>query len=204
MLLRVPAASLAELAAFSNKLKPWGHTPYTVATRISFDRNEAYPKFQFSAVRELTDEEAEKVVALREDERVGRILNEAVEHAEAQVLEPVKDESIFEQPPAPKPTSAPAAKPVAAPKAAPAPRKAPAAAPAAQTSVGAAQNAAPVVDAEYTEVQAPAKETPPVKAKTNGSTPPKPVQAAPVEADEGNAPESFDDLLEGLLDTPEG
>lgn len=80
MLLRVPAASLQELPQYSAKLKQVGHTSFSVGTRIKFDLEVAYPKFLLSPVRALTEEEAEYVLALREDPRTLRILNESLEY----------------------------------------------------------------------------------------------------------------------------
>lgn len=112
MLLRVPSASLQELTAYGYVLQKLGYPAAGVATRVSFDTAEAYPKFKFSPIRALTDEEVDMVLALREDARVGRILSEAAEPlaltAPAQEATPQ-----FEQPAlaavAPKAAAAPAA-----------------------------------------------------------------------------------------------
>ena len=99
MLLRVPAASLQELATFGNKLAGLGYPSYSIAARIAFDPAEAYPKMVFSAIRPLTDQEADAVLALREDIQVSRILAEGTEYAAAPVAAPVTLASVFEQPP---------------------------------------------------------------------------------------------------------
>jgi hypothetical protein len=77
MLLRVPAASLKDLKAYGDLLATYQYPYYACATRISFDPKEAYPKFVFSAIRPLTDDEARKVLALRDDKKVSAVLSEA-------------------------------------------------------------------------------------------------------------------------------
>lgn len=79
MLLRVPAASLKDLKAYGDLLNSYQYPYYAVATRISFDPKEAYPKFVFSAIRPLTDDEARKIMALRDDKRVSTVLNETAD-----------------------------------------------------------------------------------------------------------------------------
>jgi hypothetical protein len=144
MLLRVPAASLKELGLYARKMEQAGFPLAAISTRISFDPSVAYPKLVFGAVRALTDEEVEKVLALREDARVAAILNESVEYDDApHAAAPAPAEQLFEQPPAqplsPKmqqalqqelaPKPAPAPQPAPAPKPAPAPAPKPAPAP---------------------------------------------------------------------------
>lgn len=128
MLLRVPAASLKDLKSYGDKLGAVQYPYYAVGTRIGFDVNEAFPKFAFNPIRALTDEEADAVLALRDDPRVNRILNEAVEVVRHEPEAPAAPtvESLFEQPPPPKAAPAPAQKPAqAAPKPAPKPAPAP-------------------------------------------------------------------------------
>jgi hypothetical protein len=79
LLLRVPAASLQDLKGYANKLTAVGAPSFAVGTKISFEQGTAYPKFVFAPIRGLSEEEATKVIALREDDRVQRILNEQVE-----------------------------------------------------------------------------------------------------------------------------
>lgn len=110
MLLRVPAASLQDAASYATTLGQLGYPIEAVGTRIAFDTKEAYPKLLFSAIRPLTDAEADKVLSLRDDIRVARILAEGSEHAAAPALPAPTPQSVFEQPPA---ASAPA---VEAPK----------------------------------------------------------------------------------------
>jgi hypothetical protein len=98
MLLRVPAASLQELATFGNKLAGLGYPSYAIAARIAFDPAQAYPKFTFGAIRPLNDQEADAVLALRDDIQVSRILAEGTEYA-APAAASVTAASMFEQPP---------------------------------------------------------------------------------------------------------
>lgn len=110
MLLRVPAASLNDLAQFGNKLQALGYPYYAVGVRISFDPAESYPKFQFGAIRPLDEAEARLVLEMQNDPAVSRILAEGSEHVAALPPQaPPSPESMFEQPPAPKPAPAPAA-----------------------------------------------------------------------------------------------
>jgi hypothetical protein len=99
MLLRVPAASLQNMAAYGDKLKQLGYVPFGVATRVSFDTKVTHPQFVFGAIRALKDEEAEVVQELRNDERVDRILSLAHEDAQEQPVKELKPEDVFEQPP---------------------------------------------------------------------------------------------------------
>lgn len=100
MLLRVPAASLQDLAQFGQKMQKLGYPYYAIATRIAFDQNESYPKFVFSAIRPLTDAEAEQVLASRDTDQVGRILAEASEFAiEPEQTRQEELKGAFEQPP---------------------------------------------------------------------------------------------------------
>lgn len=136
MLLRVPAASLKDLKLYGDTLQSYGVPYYAAATRIGFDHSEAYPKFTFSAIRPLSDVEAQKVLGLREDARVASILSEQVEAAHHEPEAPVVPKSPFEngatatQTPSPAPVAvtAPAAQPVQ-PVANPAPETAQVAAP---------------------------------------------------------------------------
>jgi hypothetical protein len=109
MLLRIPAASLNELAQFGNKLASLGYPYNSVGVRIGFDPAEAFPKFKFSAIRPLTDEEAGAVLELQADPQIGRILAEGSEHAQAPAPAAPTVDSVFEQPPvaAPAPVAAP-------------------------------------------------------------------------------------------------
>lgn len=120
MLLRVPAASLKDLKNYGDTLNSYGYPYYAVATRISFDPAEAYPKFVFGAIRPLTEGEARVIADWRKDHRVTQLLNESVDLApQTPAAAPAQ---IFEQPtPAAAPAPAPVATPAPAPTVAAAP-----------------------------------------------------------------------------------
>jgi hypothetical protein len=83
MLLRVPAASLRDLGAFDDKMKGMGYPYYSLAAKISFDPAEAYPKFVFTPLAPLTDEQADVILAYRDSNQVSTILAEGSEVAVA-------------------------------------------------------------------------------------------------------------------------
>jgi hypothetical protein len=98
MLLRVPAASLKTVKEYGDKLAQMGWPFYAIGTRITFG-TEAYPKFVLTPVRALSDEEADRIIALRDDPRIGRILNESVVESEGA---PAEDAFAKLPPPPPK------------------------------------------------------------------------------------------------------
>lgn len=106
MLLRVPAASLNDLAQFGNKLQSLGYPYYSVGVRIAFDPAESFPKFQFGAIRPLDEAEARMVLEMQSDASVSRILAEGSEHSAPPAIAAPTPDSVFEQPPAPKPAPA--------------------------------------------------------------------------------------------------
>lgn len=125
MLLRVPAASLAELGLMGKNLKARGFPYNAVSVRIGFDMEASYPKLTFKPVRPVTEDEAEKIKALLSDDKLHRILAEAVEQLppaeptaqmeqqELPLAEPA--DPLFEQAPAKaKPKSRPTAPKVVA------------------------------------------------------------------------------------------
>lgn len=126
MLLRVPAATLKDLKAYGDLMSSYGYPYFGVATRVSFDPKEAYPKLVFSAIRPLTDEEGGQVIALREDKRTASVLNEVADMKA--VSAPAEEAAAI--PDSPFEMAAPVAAPkAAAPKPAPkAPKPAPVAA----------------------------------------------------------------------------
>lgn len=124
MLLRIPPASLKDLKAYGDLLGSYNFPYYAAATRIAFNAEEAFPKFEFTALRPLTEDEAAKVIELRNDKRVSTVLAETVETTTQGVTieaeAPVKAKSPFEQAPVTeagkggqKPASAPEPKPAA-------------------------------------------------------------------------------------------
>lgn len=202
MMLRVPAASLKELVAYSNQLRGVNFDYYMVGTRISFDVNEAYPKFQLRAIRALTDAEAAKVIKLREDSRVKRIIEGQVEAAmhEPAKAEPAKPNltTIFEQPPqqaAPTTVSNPAPAPtppvVIKPKVEPQVR----------SGIGELPDGTEVeYNLDTGEVIRVIKEAPKVEAP-KPVIKPKATTAPATDETAGVAPEQFTQLLDGLLKT---
>jgi hypothetical protein len=79
MLLRVPAASLADLALMGKNLKARGFPYNAVSVRIGFDMDASYPKLTFKPIRPVTEDEAVKIKTLLSDDKLTRILAEAVE-----------------------------------------------------------------------------------------------------------------------------
>jgi hypothetical protein len=111
MLLRVPAASLKDLKGYGELMSKYGYKYYAVSTRISFDVKDSYPHLVFSAIRPLDDAQAVRVLELRDDERVTRILSEGENIAGAPAQEAAQAASPFEEQPedVKASTSAPAA-----------------------------------------------------------------------------------------------
>jgi hypothetical protein len=190
LLLRIPAASLKDLKAYGDLLNSYQYPYYACATRIAFDPKEAYPKFVFSAIRPLTDDEAKKVMALRDDKRVSTVLSETAETRAAATQEaaPAVPSSPFEQAPAsetPKLSEqakavAPAVDPEAEAKAAAKAEKKRKAAEAAAAAARLAALAAAEVDDDADEDE---DEEPSMVTPTGNAA----------------APGSFDDMLENIL-----
>jgi hypothetical protein len=81
MLLRVPAASLADLAAYGKGLKAKGYPYNAVVTRLSFDMDASYPKLKFKAVRALSADEISAVAQYRSSDVMEAILSSTAEIA---------------------------------------------------------------------------------------------------------------------------
>jgi hypothetical protein len=144
MLLRVPAASLADLKVFGETMKRRGFAYNGVAVRLGFDLDTAYPKVTFKAMRVLTDAEAAIVAEHLNGDVVARILATAGEIApidadDTAIAGAAPADPDFEQPP----VAPPAAKVAAAPKAVAAARPGPAPAPAAKPAATAAVRPGP-------------------------------------------------------------
>ena len=119
--LRVPAASLGDLATYGKELQAKGFAYRAVQTRLGFDMNVSYPKLTFKAIKPLTDEEKEQVKAHFLSGAVDNILQgsapvAAAPVAAAPVAAPVLEhrsvDATFEEDgePEPAPVAAPAAK----------------------------------------------------------------------------------------------
>lgn len=75
MLLRVPAASLADLATYGKGMAAKGFPYNAIGTRIGFDLNASYPKLTFKPIRKLSDEELAEVAAHFQGEALANILD---------------------------------------------------------------------------------------------------------------------------------
>lgn len=98
MLLRIPAASLQDMAAFSSQMQGQGYPYFSIGIRISFDTQESFPKFKFNGIRPLSDAEADMVLRLRTSPEVERIVSEAPP-AVQQIAQEQPQQQMFEQPP---------------------------------------------------------------------------------------------------------
>jgi hypothetical protein len=109
MLLRVPPGSLKNMDAFNQALQAQNIPYFAVKTRVSFDPAAEYPLLQFEATGWLTEDEANRVLAMQNGNLVKRILSEevAVVKAEPAVAVP--------SPVAVAPVMAPVAPPPPAP-----------------------------------------------------------------------------------------
>jgi hypothetical protein len=205
-LLRTPPASLNPLREYiEDVLKPKGVPPYAVFTKIGFDPAASHPQLTFKGVQFLNNEQGIVVVALRESEDTKRILAEAQEYSAAGTTDDAGTEgntsdAAASAAEAVTPTKSAAAAPAASPKKTAAPRpveQEEANSGEAETTddiappapVTAAVEIAPAV----TAAAAPAKPKPAAKPKA-----PKPAAATPAPAGDG---QSFDDMLNSLLDT---
>ena len=204
LLLRVPAASLQDLATFSNQMQAKGYPYNSIAIRVGFDPKESYPKFTFGAIRPLTDAEADVVIAMAKTEAVARVVSEPspadTAQAQAQALAaPVAEKPLFEQMPSTQSTVTTAAPQVQQPiqpqvmPAAAAVEAQPAPAPVQQTGFGAA---APVQQTA-TQVAQPQPAAAPVQQTGFGA-------AAPVAAPAAAAPQqSFVGAADGTKPLPQ-
>lgn len=101
LLLRCPAASLQDLATFSQQMNAQGYPYNSIGIRISFDPKESYPKFQFQAIRPLNDAEADIVLGWEKSAEVMRVVSAPTpqEQAAAAALPaPAPSNTTFEQP----------------------------------------------------------------------------------------------------------
>jgi hypothetical protein len=122
MLLRIPAGSLSDLAMMGKELKQRGFPYNAVSVKFGFDIDASYPKLTFKPVRPLTEAEALMVKELLADDRLERILAEAIEiqdNGDADALAKAQSnvDPLFEQPTpvGAKPAVAPAPVAAAAP-----------------------------------------------------------------------------------------
>lgn len=90
MLLRVPAASLQDMVTFTNMMFQQGFKYDTFVMDISFDINDAYPKFVFKAIRPLNPDEYAIVKELGDGPVAQRILVEQVDQVTHDVAVPAQ------------------------------------------------------------------------------------------------------------------
>ena len=113
ILLRVPPASLSELAGFGNKLQSLGIPFYAIATKIVFDTTVSYPKFLFTPMRALTDAEADVVLELMHVPQIIQITTQGQQGerpvAPATQAPVATTQAPVAQAPAPQPAPAPVA-----------------------------------------------------------------------------------------------
>lgn len=204
LLLRIPAASLKDLKAYGDLLNSYQYPYYACATRIAFDPKEAYPKFVFSAIRPLSDQEAQKVMVLRDDKRVSAVLSETAETRSAGVQEEkpsVVPASPFEQASAPVTvspaagTTAPAPV-VSAPTVAPSTPTTPTSDPALEAkklAIAEKKRRAAEMAAEAARMAAMAEE------EDEGGEGEEETSSMVTPTGNGAAPASFDDMLENIL-----
>lgn len=73
MLLRIPAATLKDLAAYSDMLTRRNAPYQAVVTKIGFEHSVAHPQLTFKAVRWLDADEAKKITELLNSDVIGQI-----------------------------------------------------------------------------------------------------------------------------------
>lgn len=81
MLIRIPAATLRELANYAGNLKRRNAPYQAVVTKLSFDNNVAHPKLNFKAVRWLDQKEWAKVQELMSNPVIEQIVGTVDESA---------------------------------------------------------------------------------------------------------------------------
>jgi len=196
MLLRAPAASLKDLKAYADLLNQHGFPYFAVATKISFDVKESFPKFVFAATRPLTDDEAKVVAEFRDGPLVNNILNTSIEMVHHEPDAPAVPASPFTQAQTPA-AQTPAAQPAAV--AQPAQPAQPVQTPAAQPATAPAAEPQKRTRRTKAEMEAAAQA---LKDKRNGvaapagaapAQPAQPAQAQPMASPEALAAASSDD-----------
>jgi hypothetical protein len=88
MLLRVPAASLGDMASYGNRLEQMGFPTFAVGTRIRFDPDAEFPRLAFEPARALDDNEVAQIISFREDAMVDRMLSDATDLVQADSADP--------------------------------------------------------------------------------------------------------------------
>lgn len=99
LLLRCPAASLQDLAAFEARYKSLGYPYFTMAIKIGFDAQESFPKFTFAAIRPLTEPEGAIVMEHRNSAETARVINEGTAPVQAAASVAAQQGAFLEKPP---------------------------------------------------------------------------------------------------------
>lgn len=206
MLLRVPPASLGDLAKFAKALAAENYPYNAVVTQLGFDAEASYPKLTFRAVRPLSQDHQDQLIELLQDPefcgKVDHILNRNEEAPAAPApapapAAPAPAARAQAAPAAPRAQAAPAAQPSLFDNAPVAPAKAAAGQPAG----GLFEQAAPPAAAAQARA-APRRGRPPNPPKP-AAAPPAPAPAAqpPMASDAGDdepGEDAIDAILEGL------
>lgn len=111
VLLRVPTMSLRGLKDYAQQLDRYGVEVNAVITRLSFDRDEAYPKLVFQYAGVLDEPQYDSVLGLAEGETVFAMLSAPISEPASDNLDPtqtVVQQGYASAPPAPPPRPAPA------------------------------------------------------------------------------------------------
>ena len=77
VMIRIPAASLNDFAAFGDNMAAQGFPAISYVTRIGFDPKVAFQKFTFSPLRRLNDAECLAAIEMRNNPLSERIINAA-------------------------------------------------------------------------------------------------------------------------------
>lgn len=88
MLLRIPAATMSDLATFDAQMGQMGFKLHAMVTRMSFDIETAYPKIKFEPVRPLEVSEFQKVLDWRASAQVQDMLNSAAPEPSTPTITP--------------------------------------------------------------------------------------------------------------------
>lgn len=123
MLLRVPPDSLKPLAQYARSLEAQGAPHYAVVTRITFDYTVSHPRLAFQAVRWLSEQELQEVLALQNNQNTREIV-QGVAPPQAALPAPAVAAPIAGQPPVQPVNYAPPPVAAQAPQAYPPPQPA--------------------------------------------------------------------------------
>ena len=74
--LRIPGASLEGLSRMGDETKRQGYHFSSYITRVDFDPQQAYPKMRFKATQQLTNQEADFILKMRNDPVALRIIGQ--------------------------------------------------------------------------------------------------------------------------------